>query len=74
MWVRSLVQKEALEEGKATPSNILAQRISWTEEPGGLPSWTLLKQLSIMHEPFLIPPQLLVHHSLYYQLILLTSS
>ena len=40
MWVRSLVQKEALEEGKATPSNILAQRISWTEEPGGLPSWT----------------------------------
>ena len=35
----------------ATPSSILAWRIPWTEEPGGLQSmvsqsWTELKQLS----------------------------
>ena len=32
MWVRSL----ALEEGMATCSGILAWRIPWTEEAGGL--------------------------------------
>ena len=31
-----LGQKDPLEEGMATHSNILAWRISWTEEPGGL--------------------------------------
>ena len=35
-WVRSLGQEDALEEGMATHSNILAWRIPWTEEPGGL--------------------------------------
>jgi len=35
-WVSSLVQEDALEKGMATLSNILAWRISWTEEPGGL--------------------------------------
>ena len=28
--------KDSLEEGTATHSSILAWRISWTEEPGGL--------------------------------------
>ena len=38
MWVRSLGQKDPLEEGMATHSSILAWRIPWTEEPGGLQS------------------------------------
>ena len=36
--VRSLGQEDPLEEGMATHSSILAWRISWTEEPGGLRS------------------------------------
>ena len=35
MQVRSLGQEDALEEGMATHSRILAWRIPWTEEPGG---------------------------------------
>ena len=38
MWNLSLVQEDALEEGMATHSGILAWRIPWTEEPGGLQS------------------------------------
>ena len=34
--VRSLGQEDPLEEGMATHSSILAWRIPWTEEPGGL--------------------------------------
>ena len=34
--VRSLDLKDPLEEGMATHSSILAWRISWTEEAGGL--------------------------------------
>ena len=33
-WVRSLGQKDPLEEGMATHSSIVAWRIPWTEEPG----------------------------------------
>ena len=36
--VRSLGWEGALEEGMATHSSILAWRIPWTEEPGGLQS------------------------------------
>ena len=38
MWVQSLGQEDPLEEGTATHSSILAWRIPWTEEPGGLQS------------------------------------
>ena len=38
MRVRSLGQEDALEEGMATHSSILAWRIPWTEEPGELQS------------------------------------
>ena len=38
MQVRSLGGEESLEEGVATHSSILAWRIPWTEEPGGLQS------------------------------------
>ena len=37
-WVRSLGWEDPLEEGMATHSSILAWRIPWTEEPGGLQS------------------------------------
>ena len=36
--VLSLGQKDPLEKGMATHSNILAWRITWTEEPEGLQS------------------------------------
>ena len=37
-WVRSLGQEDPLEKGMATHSSILAWRIPWTEENGGLQS------------------------------------
>ena len=45
MWVQSLGQEEPLEKGMAIHWSILAWRIPWTEEPGGLQftesqSWT----------------------------------
>ena len=45
--VQSLGQEDPLEKGTATYSSILAWRIPWTEDPGGLQSmelqsWTLL--------------------------------
>ena len=36
--VRSLGQKDPLEKEMATHSSLLAWRIPWTEEPGGLQS------------------------------------
>ena len=42
--VQSLGWEDPLEKGMATHSSILAQRISWIEEPGGshelIKSWT----------------------------------
>ena len=38
MQARSLGRQESLEKGMATHSSILAWRIPWTEEPGGLQS------------------------------------
>ena len=37
-WVQSLCQEDPLEKEMATHSSILAWRIPWTEEPGGLQS------------------------------------
>ena len=37
-WVRSLGREDPLEKEMATHSSILAWRISWMEEPGGLQS------------------------------------
>ena len=37
-WVRSLGWEDPLEKGMATHCSILASRIPWTEEPGGLQS------------------------------------
>ena len=38
MYVQSLSWADPLEEGMATHSSILAWRIPWPEEPGGLQS------------------------------------
>ena len=38
MLVQSLGQEDPLEEGMAAHSSVLAWRIPWTEEPGGLQS------------------------------------
>ena len=35
-WVQSLGRKDPLEKGMATHSSVLAWRIPWTEESGGL--------------------------------------
>ena len=47
--VRSLGWEDPLEKEMATHSSILAWRISWTEEPGGLQlakSWTRLSDFT----------------------------
>ena len=38
IWVQSLGQEDPLEEEMATHSSILAWKVPWTEEPGGLQS------------------------------------
>ena len=40
-WVQSLGWEDPLEKEMATRSSILAWRIPWTEEPGGLQSMEL---------------------------------
>ena len=52
--IRSLDGEDSLEEGLPTHSGLLAKRIPWTEEPGGLPfteseSQTHLEQPSTWH-------------------------
>ena len=42
MWVQSLGQEDPLEKGMATHSSILAWKIPWIEEPGGL--WSVESQ------------------------------
>ena len=49
-WVQSLGQEDLLEKGMSTCFRILAWRIPWTEEPGGLPAIRVTKsrtQLSL---------------------------
>ena len=50
-WVRFLGQEDPLEKEMATHSSILAWRIPWVEEPGGLQStglqsWTRLSDFT----------------------------
>ena len=49
MWVQSLDQEDPLEEGMAAHSSILAWRIPWTEEPGGLQSTGLTLHACTWH-------------------------
>ena len=56
-WVRSLGRQDSLEKEMATHSSILAWRIQWMEEPGGLQSMgpqrelDTTEQLSIARNP-----------------------
>ena len=43
-WVRSLGREDPLEKEMAIHSSILAWRIPWTEEPGGLQSMRPAKE------------------------------
>ena len=54
-WVRSLDQEDALEKGMVTHSNILAWRIQWREEPGGLYT---IERLTLLSMESLFPPVL----------------
>ena len=49
--VRSLCQKDPLENEMATHCSILAWRIPWTEEPGGLQSMGLQKSDLVTKPP-----------------------
>ena len=57
MWVQSLGQEDPLEERVTTHCSILAWRIPWKEEPGGLQSIGLQRvrhdwsDLAYMHNP-----------------------
>ena len=44
IWVRSLGWEDPLEKGMATHSSILAWRIPWREEPGGLQKYLGLQK------------------------------
>ena len=44
-WVQSLGQEGPLEEGVKTHCSILAGRIPWTEEPGGLQSMASRREI-----------------------------
>ena len=44
--IQSVGQEDLLEKGVATHSSILAWRIAWTEEPGGLESMGSQKSLT----------------------------
>ena len=46
MWVRSLGEEDPQEDGMATHSSILSWRIPWTEEPGGLQSIRLQRDMT----------------------------
>ena len=53
MWetqVQFLGQEDSLEKKMATHFSILAWRITWTEEPGGLQS---MGSQRVGHEPFI---------------------
>ena len=65
-WVWSLGQEDPLEKEMATNFSILAWRIPWTEEPGGLPS---MESQRVGHDwvtnTFIFFPRLTVTKILY---------
>ena len=48
-WVQSLVWEDPLEKEMAALSSILAWRIPWMEEPGGLRSMQLQSQIQLSY-------------------------
>ena len=47
MWVSSLGREDPLEEEVATHSSVLAWKIPWTEEPGGVQSTGLQRSQTL---------------------------
>ena len=45
MWILSLGQEDPPEKEMATHSSIIVWEIPWTEEPGGLQSMGMAKEL-----------------------------
>ena len=52
--IRFLGREDPLEKGMVTPLHILAWRIPWTEEPGGLQSMGLQSQTASLQTPYVI--------------------
>ena len=72
--VRSLVWADPLEKGMATHSSILAWRIPWTEDPGGLQSIRGCKKLDTTEATEVctwvyIYVYVYIWHTLYYNLV-----
>ena len=61
-WVRSLGQEDPLEKEMATHSSILAWRIPWTEELGGLQS-TGCKESDTTERLYLLTSQIFTSSS-----------
>ena len=59
-WVWSLGQEDLVEQGMATHSSILAWRVPWTGEPGGLQ--LIIKSLT---EPAYINKEKIVYGHVY---------
>ena len=60
-WVQSLGWGDPLEKGMTTHSSVLAWRIPWTEEPGGLQS--MYRKRSDTAEPLSqLTPYTLIHN------------
>ena len=51
MWIESLGKEDPLEEEMATHSSILAWKIPWTEESGGVQSTGSLRVRQTEHTP-----------------------
>ena len=53
-WIQPLGQEDPLEKEMATHSSILAWKILWTEEPGGLQSMGLQESYMTDTKPIMI--------------------
>ena len=71
-WVRSLGREDPLEKEMATHSSILAWRIQWTEEPGGLQSMGLQSRTGLNNFTFTFLPNGFIYTNINISLCLLT--
>ena len=68
-WVRSLGQEDPLEKEIATHFSILAWRIPWTEEPGGLQSTGSQSGTRLSNFTFTLLSLSLINFTLFYTVI-----
>ena len=60
-WIQSLGQEDPLEKRMATHSSVLAWRIPWTEEPGGLVHGVKKRQTRLSNQHFHFQKDLLAY-------------